>query len=121
VQELEAASPLVDAALSNVTELDAPITVFAPTNEAFMEISGVLAELDPELILAVRFWPLSPQFSSADDLTLHASPWLPLRSPVPSLFSRYSNCDMLFVFPLYEAINGMPCWVAWQVTLVAVT
>lgn len=60
VSELEAAAALIDVSLMNVTEEATPITVFAPTNEAFMEIASVAATLEPEMVLAVLYNHILP-------------------------------------------------------------
>lgn len=57
VQEDDAAAPLLAIAMSE-EPIDTPITLFAPTNEAFAEIAGVVAGLDSDLVLAVRHFLL---------------------------------------------------------------
>lgn len=52
LQNEDAAGPLIDV-VTMEEPLDTPITIFAPSDEAFTEISDVLVGLDPELVLAV--------------------------------------------------------------------
>jgi Fasciclin domain len=52
MQDLDGAAPLL-AAVNATEETDDPITLFAPTNEAFEEISAVVATLSSEDILDV--------------------------------------------------------------------
>ena len=62
LQEDNTAAPLLEIAMAT-EPVENPITLFAPTNEAFAEIAGVVAGLDSELVLAVC--PLSSIRSSA--------------------------------------------------------
>jgi hypothetical protein len=54
LQDLPGTEELIEGYLLDVLDTVAPVTVFAPTNEAYME-AGVLTDPDPEFILAVRF------------------------------------------------------------------
>jgi hypothetical protein len=80
LQDLPGTELLIEGYRLDVIDRVEPVTVFAPTNEAYME-AGVLNDPDPLFILAVRFLHHSPagQSTCADHLTLHSSPWFFLR------------------------------------------
>lgn len=103
VADDDATAPLLEIAMSQ-EPVETPITLFAPTNEAFAEIAGVVAGLDSELVLAVLLNHILP--TEEDAATLVATAPADVSTLLGTVLSTSVVGEDLIVTPASTTIAG---------------